>query len=304
MDISSLEQKAIDFARRGDFGTEAKQVNEELAGLAPDNQGAWTRLARCNIELGLLDDANAALEKVLQINPQNMIARSLLQESIRREVRLAPEPEPKRTRSGKISKARKSSASGGALRSGFGRAQFAALQQLAPNAALDSLGRPLFAYGKSIHDNCERRAHYDAGQYVETWGDAGHRQGYCLYKMGCKGPVAFQNCPNVGWNEGTNWPIGCGHPCLGCSEPRFWDKMTPFYQHLSGIPGFGLHSKVDEVGLWATAGVAAAFAAHGLVQLGRRQFKTAGDKRREEHHPPPEPPAERPSGPTPEGGAA
>ena len=169
---------------------------------------------------------------------------------------------------------------------------------------LDRYRRPLFAYGKSIHDNCERRAHYDAGQYVETWGDAGHRQGYCLYKMGCKGPVAFQNCPNVGWNEGTNWPIGCGHPCLGCSEPRFWDKMTPFYQHLSGIPGFGLHSKVDEVGLWATAGVAAAFAAHGLVQLGRRQFKTAGDKRREEHHPPPEPPAERPSGPTPEGGAA
>ena len=35
----------------------------------------------------------------------------------------------------------------------------------------------------------------------------------------------------------TNWPIGCGHPCIGCAEPDFWDKMTPFYQHLSGIPG-------------------------------------------------------------------
>jgi hydrogenase small subunit len=62
---------------------------------------------------------------------------------------------------------------------------------------LDHLRRPLFAYGKSIHDNCERGAHFDAGQYVEQWGDAGHRAGYCLYKMGCKGPVAFQNCPNV-----------------------------------------------------------------------------------------------------------
>ncbi len=135
---------------------------------------------------------------------------------------------------------------------------------------LDTYRRPLFAYGKTIHDNCERRAHYDAGQYVEEWGDEGHRLGYCLYKKGCKGPVCYQNCPNVGWNEGTNWPIGCGHPCIGCAEPDFWDKMTPFYKHLSGVPGFGLHSSVDRVGLWTTAGVAAAFAAHGFVQLGKR----------------------------------
>jgi hydrogenase small subunit len=135
---------------------------------------------------------------------------------------------------------------------------------------LDRYRRPLFAYGKSIHDNCERRAHFDAGQYVEEFGDEGHRLGYCLYKMGCKGPVTHQNCPNVRWNDGTNWPIGCGHPCIGCAEPDFWDKMTPFYRHLSGFPGFGLHSNVDKVGIWATAGVAAAFAAHGFVQLGKR----------------------------------
>ena len=134
----------------------------------------------------------------------------------------------------------------------------------------DGYRRPLFAYGKSIHDNCERRAHYDGGQYVENWGDEAHRQGHCLYKMGCKGPVAFQNCPSVGWNEGTNWPIGCGHPCIGCAEADFWDKMTPFYTHLAGFPGFGVHSKIDKVGAWATAGVAAAFAAHGLVHLGRK----------------------------------
>ena len=29
---------------------------------------------------------------------------------------------------------------------------------------LDHYRRPLFAYGKAIHDNCERRAHFDAGQ--------------------------------------------------------------------------------------------------------------------------------------------
>ena len=135
---------------------------------------------------------------------------------------------------------------------------------------LDHLRRPLFAYGKSIHDNCERRAHYDAGQYVEAWGDEGHRAGHCLYKMGCKGPATFQNCPNVKWNGGTNWPIGCGHPCIGCSEPDFWDTMTPFYQHLTGVPGFGAASNIDKIGLYATLGVGAAFAGHGLIQIMKR----------------------------------
>jgi len=141
---------------------------------------------------------------------------------------------------------------------------------------LDQYRRPLFAYGKTIHDNCERRAHYDAGQYVEIWGDLGHRTGYCLYKMGCKGPVTSQNCPNIRWNEGTNWPIGCGHPCIGCAEPDFWDKMTPFYAHLQGVPGFGIASNVDEIGLLATAAVGAAFGAHGLIKMGQRALGHEG----------------------------
>jgi len=164
---------------------------------------------------------------------------------------------------------------------------------------LDRYRRPLFAYGKAIHDNCERRAHYDAGQYVEAWGDEGHRTGYCLYKMGCKGPVTFQNCPNVRWNEGTNWPIGCGHPCIGCAEPDFWDTMTPFYRHLSGIPGFGVQSNVDRVGLWATVGVGAAFATHGLVSLAKR-WREGPPDRGPEHTAEPEKP-EKPE--TPEKGA-
>jgi hydrogenase small subunit len=138
---------------------------------------------------------------------------------------------------------------------------------------LDGKHRPLFAYGKTIHDNCERRAHFDAGQYVEAWGDEAHRSGECLFKMGCKGPATYQNCPVVRWNEGTNWPIGCGHPCIGCAEPNFWDRMTPFYKHLSNVPGFNVAADVDEVGIAATATVAAAFAAHGLVQISKRHKK-------------------------------
>ncbi len=140
---------------------------------------------------------------------------------------------------------------------------------------VDRYGRPLFAYGKLIHDNCERRAHYDAGQFVEAWGDEGHRKGYCLYKMGCKGPVTNHNCPTVGWNGNTSWPVACGHPCIGCAEPNFWDRMTPFYVHTAGVPGFGVQSNVDKVGTWAVAGVGAAFAAHGLIQIGKR-FRQSG----------------------------
>jgi hydrogenase small subunit len=140
---------------------------------------------------------------------------------------------------------------------------------------LDHLHRPRFAYGKLIHDACEKRGHYDAGQYAEAWGDEGHRRGYCLYKMGCKGPVTHQNCPNVGWNENTSWPVGCGHPCIGCAEPSFWDRMTPFYRHLPEIPGLGPHASLDKIGLGVTVGVGAAFAAHTGLHIARKSRETA-----------------------------
>ncbi|HXX30220.1 MAG TPA: hydrogenase small subunit, partial [Myxococcaceae bacterium] len=137
---------------------------------------------------------------------------------------------------------------------------------------VDGVGRPLFAYGKTIHDNCERRAHFDQSQYVEAWGDEGHRNGYCLFKMGCKGPVTHQNCPTVRWNEGTNWPIGCGHPCIGCAEPDFWDKMTPFYRHLPDVEGFGISAPVDTVGMWVVGGTAAAFGAHSVLKMAQHRL--------------------------------
>jgi hydrogenase small subunit len=84
--------------------------------------------------------------------------------------------------------------------------------------------KPLFAYGQDIHSNCERKYFYDTGKFVQAWGDVGHQAGWCLNKMGCKGPQTQSNCWNVKWNEGTNWPIGAGHGCIGCAAPGFWDK--------------------------------------------------------------------------------
>jgi hydrogenase small subunit len=137
--------------------------------------------------------------------------------------------------------------------------------------ARDGQGRPLFAFGSRIHDSCERRAHFDAGQFVVSWDDEGARKGWCLYRMGCKGPVAFHNCPAVRWNEGTSWPIGSGHGCNGCSEPDFWDAMSPFYERLPRVSGFGVESTADRIGLWLTGGTAAAFAAHGIAKTVQRR---------------------------------
>lgn len=151
--------------------------------------------------------------------------------------------------------------------------------------ALDSLGRPKFAYGKRIHDACERRAHFDAGQYAEGFGDEGHRLGYCLYKLGCKGPATHQNCPTVRWNEGMNWPIGAGHPCVGCAEPHFWDTMTPFYERLPNVEGFGADVDADTLGIGIVAGTAAAFTAHGIaksIQRRRSDEETSNDSENEE----------------------
>uniref|UniRef100_A0A7V6CDV4 Twin-arginine translocation signal domain-containing protein n=1 Tax=Thermodesulfobacterium geofontis TaxID=1295609 RepID=A0A7V6CDV4_9BACT len=97
---------------------------------------------------------------------------------------------------------------------------------------LDKLRRPKFAYGRLIHDHCERRAHFDEGRFAEKFGDEGHRKGYCLYKVGCKGPVTYANCPVIRFCDVGTWPVGSGHPCIGCTEPNFWDDMSPFYESL------------------------------------------------------------------------
>jgi hydrogenase small subunit len=138
--------------------------------------------------------------------------------------------------------------------------------------AMDGDNRPLFAYGQLIHDQCERRAHYDAGRFVQTWGDEGHRKGYCLFKMGCKGPEATYNCPTVRWNGGTSWPVKSGHGCIGCASSRFWDTKSPFYERLPHPAGFGVDVTAGEIGWTVVAGVAAATAAHAVGHVVRDHF--------------------------------
>lgn len=86
--------------------------------------------------------------------------------------------------------------------------------------ALDAKKRPLFAYERLIHENCERRPHFDAGRFAKEFGDEGHRQGWCLYHLGCKGPETYGNCSTLEFCDvgGGIWPVGIGHPCYGCNE--------------------------------------------------------------------------------------
>ena len=141
---------------------------------------------------------------------------------------------------------------------------------------LDSLLRPKFAFGYRIHDNCERRAHFDAGEYVEEWGDEGAKNNFCLYKVGCKGPMTFNNCSIIRYNEGVNWPVGVGRGCIGCSEPDFWDKYAyerPMANANIKAPTGGVEKTVDEfgLGLLTAAGVGIAIHAAASVVAGKKE---------------------------------
>ena len=164
--------------------------------------------------------------------------------------------------------------------------------------ALDQYNRPLFAYGDLIHDQCERRAYFDAGLFVEQWGDEGHRRGYCLYKMGCKGPSASFNCPNVRWNDGTSWPIEAGHNCIACASQDFWANASPFYSRLPNVPGFGADTTAETVGLGVMAGVLGLTAAHAVGKgvQGARARRAARMRNLQAAEPPPATAADQPPG--------
>jgi len=138
---------------------------------------------------------------------------------------------------------------------------------------LDRDLRPLSFFGESIHDRCYRRPFYDRGQFAKTFDDEGARKGWCLYELGCKGPTTHNACATTKWNQGTSFPIQSGHPCLGCSEPDFWDAGS-FYKAFTAPP-----INVSEAVAPVIAGGAAAGIALGLAN----RMKKARAERQREH---------------------
>ena len=100
--------------------------------------------------------------------------------------------------------------------------------------ALDELGRPIAFYANTIHDRCPRLHFFKQEKFAKRFDDEGARQGWCLYELGCRGPITHNACASVKWNAGTSFPIQSGSPCIGCSEPGFWDR-DPFYQPIMAV---------------------------------------------------------------------
>jgi hydrogenase small subunit len=100
---------------------------------------------------------------------------------------------------------------------------------------LDSKGRPAMYFGEvSMHDNCRRRAHFDAGEFLKDWNDP-KQKNWCMLEKGCKGPVSYIDCTVRRWNDGISFCLDCGGVCQACGEPVFYDKVTPLYTAESEI---------------------------------------------------------------------
>jgi len=172
---------------------------------------------------------------------------------------------------------------------------------------LDAQLRPKFAYDRVIHEQCPRRAHFDSGRFAQVFGDEGHRQGWCLYKLGCKGPDTHASCSVRQFNEVPDvWPIGIGATCVGCTEKNVAFKVPIFerasvynyappstYPPVSTTHGRPASIASGIAGLFVGAGVGAAWAA-------AQRIKSSQEAAAEN---PPEPPAvmepvpdERPTG--------
>lgn len=138
---------------------------------------------------------------------------------------------------------------------------------------LDRLKRPKMFYGTRVHDKCYRRPFFDAGMFVENFDDEASSKGWCLYKMGCKGPTTFNSCPTIKWNGGTSYPIQSGHPCIGCSEPEFWDH-GPFYTRDASVNFFGVDSDADSLGKLVAGAAAVGVAAHAIGTAVQQKVKS------------------------------
>lgn len=151
--------------------------------------------------------------------------------------------------------------------------------------ALDAKNRPEFAYGRLIHENCERRPHFDAGRFAKQFGDEGHRQGWCLFHLGCKGPETYGNCSTLEFCDigGGIWPVGIGHPCYGCNEQGVGftkgiaqlanvENPTPRNAKPAVLAREGGHVSPTAVGLLGgVVGLAAGVSLMTVRELGRQQ---------------------------------
>lgn len=144
---------------------------------------------------------------------------------------------------------------------------------------LDRIGRPKAFYAKRVHDSCYRRPYYDAGLFAETFDDQNAKDGYCLYKLGCKGPMTYNACGTIKWNNGVSYPIQSGHGCFGCSEESFWDN-GPLYRRMAKVPGVHAEGLADDIGKIGAGVLAGGIVAHAIAAnvSKRKELKSRIDR--------------------------
>jgi hydrogenase small subunit len=100
---------------------------------------------------------------------------------------------------------------------------------LAPTIPLDSMLRPTWLFGKTVHEGCDRGSYYEQGDFAHEYGSP-----KCLVKIGCWGPVVNCNVTKRGWMDGIGGCPNVGGICIACTMPGFPDKFMPFMDEPPG----------------------------------------------------------------------
>ncbi|MDR0514488.1 MAG: hydrogenase small subunit [Coriobacteriaceae bacterium] len=137
--------------------------------------------------------------------------------------------------------------------------------------ALNDENKPALMFSQTVHDNCERRGHFENGEFVYEFGSEEEALGYCLYPVGCRGPQTKSNCGIVRWNRRRSWCVESGAPCIGCCEAnpsnsgQNWVEVnTPFFKRHRDLRIGDFVFQPGTVALTLTGLVAAALVIHGF----------------------------------------
>lgn len=145
---------------------------------------------------------------------------------------------------------------------------------------LDEHNRPVLYYGETIHDRCERRYYFESGIFARKPGEP-----WCMYKIGCKGPVTHADCPVRHWcGEHVNWPVGANTPCIGCTSPEFPDGTTPFFEHLPDLQTPLGKVTADRAGLLTGAATVLGIGAHLAANIATGRLAHTLQKGKKNNH--------------------
>ena len=125
--------------------------------------------------------------------------------------------------------------------SGSSRRSFKARIPISASDATSSIKNGLTHLGDSISRGMEsfkdrgtnlhgRMANRDSSVYSKGVRELDN-YGYERYNIKDDSEIFISRMSDKALFNDVNWPVAAGHPCIGCSEPNFWDKMTPFFEN-------------------------------------------------------------------------